>query len=126
MVNNSGFQQTNADTLNLPVIQKLSVAFKLWYEYLPHTTKLIRHSLGDKISSLFIQLVELLLLAGYSPKDKKLEVINKASVTLDLLRYFLQTAFELKAIDNKQLATLLAPLIEVGKMLGGWKRQMLQ
>jgi len=68
----------------------------------------------------------LILIAGYSSKDKKLEVINKASLILDLLKYFLQMAFDLKAIDSKQLAAIVTPLGEVGKMLGGWKKQLAQ
>lgn len=88
--------------------------------------KLFKHSLGEKITALFIQLLELILIAGYSGKDKKPEIINKASMMLDLLKYFLQLAFDLKAIDNKQIAALTAPLAEVGKMLGGWKRQLAQ
>ena len=113
-------------TADLPIVQKISTAFKLWYQYLPHTPKLLKHSLGEKITSLFIQLVELILIAGYSSKDKKSEVINKAILILDLLKYFLQMAFDVKAIDSRQLATLVAPLAEVGKMLGGWKRQLAQ
>ena len=107
-------------------MQKVSTAFKLWYQYLPHIPKLLKHSLGEKITSLFIQLVELILIAGYSNKDKKPELISKAVLILDLLKYFLQMAFEIKAIDSKQLATIIAPLGEVGKMLGGWKKQMTQ
>ncbi len=113
-------------TKDLPVVQKVSAAFKLWYQYLPHTPKLLKHSLGEKITSLFIQLVELILIAGYSSKDKKPEIVNKAILVLDLLKYFLQMAFDIKAIDSKQLAALIAPLGEVGKMLGGWKKQLAQ
>lgn len=87
---------------------------------------MLKHSLGEKITSLFIQLIELILIAGYSDKDRKLEFINKASLVLDLLKYFLQMAFDLKAIDSKQLAALVVPLAEVGKMLGGWKKQLAQ
>ncbi len=113
-------------TTDLPIVQKISAAFKLWYQYLPHTPKLLKHSLGEKINSLFIQLVELILVAGYSNKDKKLEVINKASLILDLLKYFLQMAFDLKAINSKQMAALAQPLTEVGKMLGGWQKQLVK
>lgn len=33
-------------------------------------------------------------------------------------------AFDLKALDSKQLASIATPLGEVGKMLGGWKKQL--
>ncbi len=112
------------DTLDLPVVQRLSSAFKLWMNHLPRVPRLLRYSFGEKITSLFIDLTELILIAGYSDKQQKSLVIQKASVKLDLLKYFLQTAFELKAIDNKTLAEISLPLGEVGRQLGGWQKQV--
>jgi len=43
---------------------------------------------------------------------------------LDLLKFFLQTAFALKALNNNQLTDLSLPVSEVGKMLGGWQKQL--
>ncbi|OGE95276.1 MAG: hypothetical protein A3H72_00930 [Candidatus Doudnabacteria bacterium RIFCSPLOWO2_02_FULL_48_8] len=110
--------------MNLPALQKLSSGFKLWNNYLPRIPRLIRYSLGEKISSLFIDILELLLIAGYSDKQNKLPILQKASIKLDLLKYFLQTAFELKAIDNNKLAALAVPLADVGRQLGGWLRDL--
>ena len=96
----------------------------MWYQYLPHIPKLLRYSLGEKITLLLTKQIELILIAGYAGKEKKLEVIRQASLNLDLLKFFLQTAFELKALDNKQLANLSLIINEVGKMLGGWQKQL--
>ncbi len=68
--------------------------------------------------------MELVLIAIYSSKEQKTGLIHRASVKLDMLKYFLQLAWELKAIDNKQFSQLSPPLAEVGKMLGGWKKQL--
>ena len=87
---------------------------------------MIRYSLGEKITNLFIELTELILIAGYSEKSQKLQILQKASIKLDLLKYFLQTAFELKAIDNQKLSNLIIPLGEVGRQLGGWTKQLLK
>ena len=51
-------------------------------------------------------------------------IIQKASIKLDNLKYFLQLAWELKAIDNKKFTDLSIPLVEAGKMLGGWQKQL--
>lgn len=118
--------QPGFETLNLPVVQKLSSAFKVWINHLPRIPRLLRYSLGEKITSLFIELTELILIAGYSEKQQKAILIQKASIKLDLLKYFLQTAFELKAIDNKTLSNLSLPIGEVGKMLGGWQKQLVK
>jgi len=43
-----------------------------------------------------------------------------ASVKLDLLKFFLQIAWEIKSLDNKKYILLSERLNEIGKMLGGW------
>lgn len=60
---------------NLPILQKVISAYKLWHNTLPHIPRLIRYTLGEKISTLFIELVELILIAGYSSKEQKPAVI---------------------------------------------------
>jgi len=109
---------------DLPVLQKVNDAYKVWHELLPGVPRLTRYSLGEKINWLFIELIELILMAAYSSRDQKSEIIQKASIKLDMLKYFLQIAWELKAMDNKQLGRISPPLVEVGKMLGGWKKQV--
>ena len=39
---------------------------------------------------------------------------------LDLLKFFLQISWEIKALDNKKYITLSEKLGEIGKMIGGW------
>jgi len=104
----------------------LSSSFKTWINHLPRIPRLLRYSLGEKITSLFIELIELILIAGYSDKQQKSITIQKASIKLDLLKYFLQTAFDLRAIDSKTLAGISVSLAEAGKMVGGWLKQAIQ
>jgi hypothetical protein len=35
-----------------------------------------------------------------------------------------QLAWELKILDNKHFTTLSSQLSEIGKMIGGWKKQL--
>jgi len=64
----------------------------------------------------------LIFLAKYSGRNDKLTFINKAIVKLDLLKFFLQIAWTIKAIDNNKYVRLSDPLNEIGKMLGGWRK----
>lgn len=111
-------------SLSLPILQKASDAYKLWHEILNHFPRLSRFTLGAKIDALFLETVELILLAGYSPKHQKLTIVLRAGTKLDALKFFLQVGWELKVMDNKRYARLSEPLIEVGKMLGGWRKQL--
>jgi hypothetical protein len=90
---------------------------------MPHLPRLTRYTLGEKINNLFIELSELILTAGYTSKEHKHLAVQRASIRLDTLKFFLQIAWELKALDNKKFASMSLPLVEVGKMLGGWRKQ---
>ena len=118
------FQKTGGIPItNLPILEKITEAFMIWHNALPQIPRLTRYSLGEKINDLFIELSELVLTASYSSKDQKLPVIQKASVRLDALKFFLHIGWQLKAFDNKKFAELSEPLTEAGKMLGGWQKQ---
>ncbi|GEM_PF-2839035 len=106
------------------MLEKLSSAFKLWINYLPRIPRLIRYSLGQKITNLFIEITELILIAGFTEKSQKLPILQKAAVKHDLLKYFLQTAFELKAIENNHISSLAVPLADVGQQLGAWIKDL--
>ena len=88
--------------------------------------KLTRYSLGEKIDVTFIDLAELILTAGYAAREHKAPLVQKASLKLDVLKFFLQVAWELKNIENKNFAELISRLAEVGKILGGWQKQLVK
>ena len=83
-------------------------------------TKESRYTLGQKIDSLFLEVIENIIKAGYSDKVEKEIFLKRASVKLDLLKFFLQIAWEIKSLDHKKYINLSEKLNEVGKMLGGW------
>ncbi|OHA63736.1 MAG: hypothetical protein A2843_02835 [Candidatus Wildermuthbacteria bacterium RIFCSPHIGHO2_01_FULL_48_27b] len=106
----------------LPVLQKLVAAYKLWHEYLPHFPKTSRYTLGEKIDSLFVEIVEYIVVASYLSKQDKLPYLKKATLKIDVLKFFLQVSWEIKALDTKKYITLSAHLDEIGRMLGGWRK----
>ena len=108
---------------NLPILEKITEAYMLWHNALPKIPRLTRYSLGEKINDLFIELSELILTASYTSKEQKALVIQQASVRLDALKFFLHIGWRMKAFDNKKFAELSEPLVEAGKMLGGWQKQ---
>ena len=103
-------------------MQKLVAAYKLWHEYLPHFPKTSRYTLGEKIDSLFVEIVEYIVVASYLSKQDKLPYLKKATLKIDVLKFFLQVSWEIKALDTKKYITLSAHLDEIGRMLGGWRK----
>jgi len=110
---------------SIPIIQRLTETYKLWHEYVQHFPKNSKYTLGLKIDSLFLEIIELIFSAKYQTKQEKLPTIINASNRLDLLKFFLQIAWETKALDDKKYITLSEKLNEIGKMLGGWHRQLI-
>jgi|SRR3989344_682688 len=94
--------------------------------FVPHLTKSSKYTLGAKIDICFLNTIELIFIASYLPKSTKGVYLQKAIVKLDLLKLFLQIAWEIKGIDTKKYIILSEKLAEIGKMLGGWHKQVKQ
>lgn len=117
-------RSTSFPAKDLSIIQKLITSYKLWHDFLSYFPKTSRYTLGEKIDLLFVEIIELSLIAINLYKDQKLSYIQKAIIKLDLLKFFLQIAWEIKVLDNKKFILLSERLHEIGKMLGGWCRQL--
>ena len=85
-----------------------------------------RFTLGKKVDGLFIEVLELIFIAGYLPREHKLPYLKKAVGRFDLLKFFIQISWETKVLDNKRYVGISGQLDEIGKMLGGWVRQLLK
>lgn len=92
----------------------------MWHEILPNFSKDSRYTLGQKIDLCFLEVIENIIKASYSSDVEKLIFLKRASTKLDLLKFFLQIAWEIKSLDNKKYILLSEKLNEVGRMLGGW------
>lgn len=108
----------------IPIITHLIITYKLWHSYLPDVPKSPRYTLGTKIDGSLVETAELLFVASYLGKEQKLPYLQKAAGQLDLVKFFLQILWEIQALDNKKYITLSEKLDEIGRMLGGWIRQL--
>lgn len=106
----------------LPIIQRFVAVYKLWNELRNNIAKQSRFTLGAKLENLFLDTMELLFIASYLGKEQKLPVLQKANSKLDLLKFFLQIAWEVKVLDTKKYIELSGALDEIGRMLGGWRK----
>ncbi len=106
----------------LPIIQKLIAAYKLWHEFIPHIPRTSRYTLGAKIDALFLEVIELVFAASYEQIQEKIRKIRDTNAKLGALKFFLQIGWEIKMIDTKRYVSLSEKLDEIGRILGGWKR----
>lgn len=108
----------------LPVLEKTKAVYIVWHEYHVTIPKIHRYSLGTKVDSLFIELIESLAAATFLSKEEKLPFIRIGMRKLDTINILLLVLFETKSLDNKKYIALSEKLSEVGKMLGGWHGQL--
>ncbi len=91
---------------------------------MPDFPKDSKYTLGSKIDSLFLEVVEEIISAGNSDKTEKQIFLRIASTKLDLVKFFLQISWEIKCLENKKYILLSEKLNEIGRMLGGWIKSL--
>lgn len=106
----------------LPVIEHLLGVYKIWYGFRDCMPKKSRYTLGDKIDSRFLSVLELLYIASYQSAAQKLPVLEKALTGVDTLKFLLRLAWEVRVFDEKKYAALSEGLNEAGRQIGGWRR----
>jgi hypothetical protein len=98
--------------------------YKITYQYIQLFPKKDKYALGQKIDNLILDTIELIFLAASLSRRKKGEVLQKASLKIDLLKILTRLSKEVKALDNKKYIQLQQELQEIGKMIGGWIRSI--
>ncbi len=81
-----------------------------------------RFGLGSKIDFLFLELLELLRKAVYSPVGIKIVLLEDVIIKIDSLRFFFQLLWEARLVSNNQYISLGNDIEELGKIVGGWKK----
>lgn len=118
--------QISQGTKLLPVLNKTKETYKLWQDYHILLPKIHRYSLGAKVDSLFIDLIESLAVATFLSKEEKLPFVRIGIRKLDTLNVLMLILFETKSLDAKKYISLSEKTNEVGKMLGGWHGQLIK
>lgn len=72
-----------------------------------------------------LDLLELSYDAYFSSKERKLEKVAKCVLILNSLKFLGSVAWEAKIISNRQFEDLSLKLDEAGRMLNGWKNNLL-
>ena len=98
----------------------------LWYEYYQILPKLHKHSLGQRIDNILVEIIEAIAAASFLDPTKKLPYVVFAIKKTDLLKVLLMILWETKSLDNKKYIALSLKIDEVGRMLGGWNGQIVK
>ena len=103
---------------------QLKDTYTLWQTHARHFPKTHRYTLGSKIDDILLITIEYCFLASYSNLGDKIPLVDKAISRVDLTKLLLQISFEIKALDTQRYVVLAEHMYDVGKMLGGWRKQL--
>lgn len=84
--------------------------------------RLRRYTLGERIETLLLQVLERLLEAAYSSGRDKTRALQRASQHLNVVRHLWRLSHELKALPPRAHAHGAERLVQLGRQLGGWQR----
>jgi hypothetical protein len=80
-----------------------------------------RFGLGERVVKQVLDFQETLVRAGLSKKDR-VRLLDEADVTLALLRQNLRVCKDLQLLKLNQYEHVSRLLVEIGRLLGGWKK----
>ena len=106
------------------VVNRIKEAYLLWVGIVAHIPKSGRYTLGQRVENRFLDLLELIYIAYFSPKSEKIARVSKCILQLDTLKFLISVAWEGKLISQNQFQEIGLKLNEVGKMLGGWRKNL--
>ena len=104
-----------------PVVHQMYDLIK-WL--MPQIAKLPRShkfTLGDRITNLALDTLDLLIQAVYT--RRKLELLRRANLNLERLRYLIRLCHDLDLFTLKRYEYVSREINEIGKQIGGWIKQ---
>ena len=104
------------------VVLKLKETYQDWLVLHRDFPKVERLGIGNKIDRTFLECLELTFCLSYLSPEHKVPMLNKAITRFDVLKFFVQLAWETKLIKTNHHTKLTLQLEEIGRQLGGWKK----
>src|SRR3989338_11164449 len=108
----------------LPLMAKVKSCYLIWITFYQILPKIYKYSLGQKVDTYFIEIMEAISIATFLSREEKHPWVRLAIRKIDTLKILLMVLWETKSIDNKKYVALSVKIEEIGKMLGGWSGQL--
>ena len=103
---------------------KVKSCYLTWITFYQILPKIHKHSLGQKIDTIFVEIIEAISIATFLSKEEKHPWIRLAIRKVDTLKILLMVLWETKSLDDKKYIALSSQTDEIGRMLGGWSGQL--
>lgn len=107
-------------TDGFPLLQKVYEV----YEKSPDISSDQENTLRRSVEMTTLEVLELIVVASRQYKEAKLETLRQAGNKLDTLKVFIDLASQTGLINDKKTTELQQAIASVGKMIGGWRKNL--
>lgn len=111
----------------MPLYLRLTELLKTEYRLVENFPKQYKYSLGEDIVSLTWKMLDLFIEAqtcSACKKQEKIETIHTLNQKHDCLKLRIRFCSELKIVTLKQQSMLNKEVVEIGKMIGSWQKNV--
>lgn len=108
----------------LPVINRTQELYEAVGSITEKLPALKRQTIGRRLENSILQLLELLIMAKHAPVSHKGAYLIKASAQAEIIQFQLRSALTHKLANETTLHQLQAKVLEIGRMLGGWRKSV--
>lgn len=112
------------DDFDIPIFKKSYDLYRQLHELRIKVAKQDRHTLWQRLENNALAVIEGILRASAMTKDEKLSVLQAVSQDLNVTRVFIRLAKDTKVIDIGKYEDFQSQVDEIGRMLGGWIKQV--
>ena len=109
---------------DLSIINKTYQAYKSIVQINHSLDRRWRYGVGVGLENTMQNLLEELIMAKSAPKPLKVSYLIRASAQQELASLKLRLYLELKLANETQIFQAQAKLVEIGRMLGGWRKSL--
>jgi len=112
--------------MNTIVLQKSFILYTKVSDIISKLPKISRYGIGLAIEKNNLALLEWLAQAEYAEPVLKGRALLEANTKTEVLKLLLRALIEKKQLKETMYFTLSADLIEIGKMIGGWRKSLVK
>lgn len=112
--------------MNTIVLQKTYILYIKISDCVARLPKIARYGLGLTIEKNNLALLEFLTEAEYAEPVLKGRVLQTASSKAEILKLLLRVLTEKGLLKETIYFSLSADLMEIGKMIGGWRKSLIK
>ena len=76
------------------ILTKIKEGYLVWMNIVPHMPKGARYTLGARIETKFLDLLELSYITYFSERETKREKLSQCILMLDVLKFLIAVAWE--------------------------------